>query len=90
MTDTSAHLDSFARDNLPPREAWPRLDCDLPELDYPARLNCATELLDRMVAEGHGDKPLFLTPNGMWTYGTSPKSSTRTRANRFAASSRTP
>ena len=69
MLDYSAHLDSFARDNLPPRETWPRLDCDLPGLDYPERLNCATELLDRMVADGHGDKPLFLTPNGMWSYG---------------------
>jgi len=28
----SAHLDTFARDSLPPREAWPVLRFDLPEL----------------------------------------------------------
>ena len=32
----SAHIDTFARDNLPPREAWPALRFDLPELRYPA------------------------------------------------------
>ena len=38
----SAHLDSFGRDNLPPPSQWPELLFDLPELRYPARLNCAT------------------------------------------------
>ena len=33
-------------DNLPPREAWPELRFDLPELRYPARLNAAVALLD--------------------------------------------
>ncbi len=69
MSDTTAHLDTFARDNLPPRDQWPTFNLDLPELQYPERLNCATELLDKMVAAGHGDKPLFYTPNGMWSYG---------------------
>ena len=46
MTYT-AHEDTFARDNLPPRKAWPELIFDLPELEYPARMNCAVELLDR-------------------------------------------
>ena len=40
----------------------------LPELDYPAQLNCATELLDRMVDAGHADRSLFLFPGGRWTY----------------------
>ena len=69
MSEDSAHLDSFARDNLPPRDQWPRFNFDRPELDYPARLNCATELLDGMVAAGYGDRPLFHTPNGTWSYG---------------------
>ena len=30
-------MDTFARDNLPPREQWPQLV----EVDYPARLNAA-------------------------------------------------
>ena len=43
----SAHVDTFARDHLPPPEDWPELRFDLPELRYPARLNCAVELLDQ-------------------------------------------
>ena len=61
MSDFSAHLDTFARDNLPPDDQWPAFNLDLPELDYPARMNCATELLDKMVASGHGERPLFYT-----------------------------
>ena len=52
MSADTAHLDTFARDHLPPRELWPELSFDLPELQYPARLNCAAELLDRAVERG--------------------------------------
>ena len=38
----SGHVDTFARDNLPPREQWPEFKFDLPELQYPERLNCVT------------------------------------------------
>ena len=69
MPADTAHLDTFARDNLPPRELWPEFSFDLPELQYPERLNCATELLDRAVERGLGDKPVFYTPNERWTYG---------------------
>ena len=64
----TAHLDTFARDNLPPRELWPEFSFDLPELRYPERLNCATELLDRAIERGLGDKVAFYTPNERWTY----------------------
>lgn len=65
----SAHVDTFCRDQLPPAELWPRMDFSvLPELAYPAQLNCATELLDRMVETGHGDRTAFLFPGGRWTY----------------------
>jgi 2-aminobenzoate-CoA ligase len=37
-------------------------------LSYPPRLNCATELLDAMVARGHADDPVFHFPGGSWTY----------------------
>lgn len=30
----SAHVDTFARDHLPPPEQWPELRLDLPELRY--------------------------------------------------------
>ncbi len=53
----TAHIDTFARDNLPPPDQWPELLLDLPELAYPARLNCAAELLDRNVLEGRGERP---------------------------------
>jgi 2-aminobenzoate-CoA ligase len=68
--EPTAHTDSFARDHLPPRELWPELRYDtLPELAaYPPRLNCAAELLDRAVAEGHGERTVFHVPGGRWTY----------------------
>ena len=53
----TAHRDTFARDSLPPREQWPELIFDLPELQYPERLNCAAALLDDRVAQGQGGRP---------------------------------
>lgn len=63
----SAHLDSFARDNLPPREQWPDFLLDRPEFRYPARLNCAVELLDRNLAT-RADHPAIVTPAETLTY----------------------
>ncbi|HVL75618.1 MAG TPA: AMP-binding protein, partial [Noviherbaspirillum sp.] len=63
MTAT-AHVDTFVRDNLPPRELWPELRFDLPELQYPSHLNCAAELLN----EDHGERTAILWPSGRWTY----------------------
>ncbi|MFD5792763.1 AMP-binding protein [Streptomyces diastatochromogenes] len=62
----SAHVDTFARDHLPPPDEWPELCFELPGLSYPERLNCAVELL------GGTDpaRPAFHTPAGpSWTYG---------------------
>jgi 2-aminobenzoate-CoA ligase len=67
----TAHVDTFARDHLPPRESWPEMDYDaLPELAYPARLNCAAELLDRWIEGGQGNRTALLFPGGHWTYRT--------------------
>ncbi|MDG4865410.1 AMP-binding protein [Streptomyces sp. T-3] len=67
---TSAHADTFARDHLPPADQWPRLVFELPELQYPERLNCAAELLDRTVERLGPDRPVFRLPSGeVWTYG---------------------
>ena len=52
----TAHLDTFARDNLPPQDQWPEFIFDLPELQYPKRLNCAAELLDKAIENGWGDR----------------------------------
>ncbi|QKW29881.1 AMP-binding protein [Streptomyces seoulensis] len=66
---SSAHVDTFARDHLPPPDQWPELRFDLPELRYPARLNCAAELLGPAGGEDAG-RPVFRTPGGgAWTYG---------------------
>ena len=64
----TAHQDRFALDNLPPPESWPELVFDLPALQFPARLNCAVELLDKAIAEGHGDRPAIYSQYGTWTY----------------------
>ena len=52
----SAHVDTFARDNLPPFEQWPDILLDRPEFQYPERLNVGVELTDRMVEKGFGDQ----------------------------------
>jgi 2-aminobenzoate-CoA ligase len=68
MNDT-AHVDTFTRDHLPPREQWPELRFDLPELQFPSRLNCGVELLDRALERGWGAHSAILTPAGLrWTY----------------------
>ena len=64
----SAHQDSFCRDNLPPREQWPVFLLDRPEYQYPARLNCAVELLDRNIEAGRGDHPALVTPAETLSY----------------------
>ena len=52
----SSHTDSFTRDRLPPNDQWPVFIADRPELDYPDTLNAATELVDRHVQEGRGQR----------------------------------
>jgi len=51
----SAQTDRFVHDRLPPREQWPQLRYDLPELQLPARLNLAERLLDDAPSRGWGD-----------------------------------
>jgi 2-aminobenzoate-CoA ligase len=40
----------------------------LPELQYPARMNCATRLLDRHVLEGYGKRRCVVAPSTTWSY----------------------
>ncbi|MFG3101321.1 AMP-binding protein [Streptomyces sp. NPDC048182] len=64
----SAHVDTFARDHLPPADQWPQLRFDLEELHYPDRLNCAAELL----AGPPADRPALRTAGDageIWSYG---------------------
>ncbi|OGA22161.1 MAG: 2-aminobenzoate-CoA ligase [Betaproteobacteria bacterium RIFCSPLOWO2_02_FULL_65_24] len=64
----TGHIDSFARDNLPPREQWPDLVFDLPELRFPAQVNCGAALLDSVVASGRGERIALRTREGQCTY----------------------
>ncbi len=61
--EASAHSDTFARDNLPPAQQWPQLLLDQPDTAYPARLNCAVELVDAMVRQGHGERIALRWPD---------------------------
>jgi 2-aminobenzoate-CoA ligase len=65
----SAHIDPFARDSLPPVETQPEYLFDLPSLQFPAQLNCATELLDHAVhRHGWGERPCLRAPGIRWSY----------------------
>jgi 2-aminobenzoate-CoA ligase len=64
----SAHLDTFAQQHLPPAEQQPDFLFTLPALQFPEQLNCATELLDRHIAEGRGDRLCIQAPGARWTY----------------------
>jgi 2-aminobenzoate-CoA ligase len=64
----TAHRDAFARDHLPPRDQWPELIFELPELKYPERVNCARVLLDDAIAEGCGERIALRFGAGAWTY----------------------
>lgn len=64
----SAHVDTFCRDNLPPADQWPEFLFDLPDVQYPDQLNCATELLT--VATTDPDRRCLTSQGGeKWTYG---------------------
>jgi len=75
----TAHVDTFARDNLPPAAEQPQFLFALPELQFPAQLNCASELLDRHVADGSGGRVCIRAPGVTWTYAELQK-----KANRIA------
>ncbi len=62
----SAHVDTFARDHLPPFEEWPDLLLD--GFDYPEHLNAAVELTDRMVERGFGDHTALIGNGRLRTY----------------------
>ncbi|HWE21475.1 MAG TPA: benzoate-CoA ligase family protein [Hyphomicrobiaceae bacterium] len=64
----SAHVDTFARDNLPSAEQWPDLLLDRPEFQYPEYLNAAVELTDRMVERGFGDRTALIGNGRRRTY----------------------
>jgi len=64
----SAHVDTFARDNLPAVELQPEFLFTLPSLQFPEQLNCATALLDRHITEGRGERVCLRAAGVTWTY----------------------
>ena len=67
MRSVSAHVDTFARDRLPPRSMWPAMP-GVESLGYPARINVADVLLDEWVARGQGDCTALHFAGGRWSY----------------------
>ncbi|MEL7089834.1 MAG: AMP-binding protein, partial [Planctomycetota bacterium] len=66
MLGPTAHLDSFARDNLPAEDAQPAFLLD--GYDYPPLLNVGVELTDRMVEKGFGDHTALIGNGRRRTY----------------------
>jgi 2-aminobenzoate-CoA ligase len=60
----TGHRDTFVRDRLPPAGQQPEFLFDLPELQYPKRLNAAVELL----GSGHPAALAVMNDAGRWTY----------------------
>ncbi len=66
MLGPTAHIDTFARDGLPPADQWP--DFLLDGFDYPEYLNAAVELTDAMVDKGFGDNTALIGNGRQRTY----------------------
>ncbi|TNF58643.1 MAG: 2-aminobenzoate-CoA ligase, partial [Burkholderiales bacterium] len=64
----SAQTDRFVHDRLPPREQWPDLRYDLPELQLPAQLNLVQWLFDRAHAHGHAHRPFLRSDERTLSY----------------------
>jgi 2-aminobenzoate-CoA ligase len=66
MLGPTGHVDSFARDNLPPPELCPEFL--LEGFEYPDRLNVAVELTDKIVDQGMGDNTALIGNGRQRTY----------------------
>ena len=66
----TAHIDTFAAENLPPKKYWPEFDFDSLAVlrGYRDRINAGVELLDRMCETGHADSPVLHYESITWTY----------------------
>ncbi|WP_422019966.1 AMP-binding protein [Roseibium sp.] len=66
MLGPTAHMDTFARDNLPPQDQWPEFLLD--GFDYPDHINVGVELTDKMVEKGFGDHTALIGNGRRRTY----------------------
>jgi len=65
----SAHLDTFAKDNLPDKSLWPELILNHPSATYPEKLNASYELLERTIELVGPNKSAIIAADGNFTYG---------------------
>jgi len=65
----SAHLDTFAKDNLPDPSLWPELILNHPTATYPDRLNASYELLERTIELVGSEKVAIIAAEGTYSYG---------------------
>ena len=72
-------IDDFARANMPAPNALPDFLFLLPALQYPARQNCVTRLLDHWIEAGHGDRVCLIGADLQWSYA-----ETHAQVNRIA------
>lgn len=66
VLNTSAHVDTFARDSLPAFDSWPDLLLD--GFEYPEKMNAGVELSDAMVERGFGDHTALIGNGRQRTY----------------------
>ena len=66
MLGPTAHIDTFAQDNLPPLDQWP--DLLLERFPYPDEINVGVELTDRMVERGFADHVALIGNGRRRTY----------------------
>lgn len=62
----SAHIDTFTRDNLPPKEMWPVFLTE--DFAYPEYMNVGRILTDAMVERGFGDHTALIGNGRQRTY----------------------
>lgn len=62
----TAHIDTFARDNLPPKDQWPVFLLDRPEFQYPDKLNAAVTLIGNPAFK---DRIAVIDKAGRLTFG---------------------
>ncbi|CAN2231448.1 Acs Acyl-coenzyme A synthetases/AMP-(fatty) acid ligases [actinobacterium SCGC AAA044-D11] len=65
----SAHIDTFAKDNLPDPSLWPELILDHSTARYPERLNASYELLERTIEIVGANKVAVIAADGTYSYG---------------------
>ncbi len=77
--EASGHVDTFARDNLPPASLWPEMNYGaLPELAaYPSRMNAGVELIDKVAEDAQGARPAIYFGETLRTYQTLLESANR-------------